>query len=79
TRLVLGDALRVVIAGAVIGVAGAVAGGRLLASQLYGVRSIDPVSLGVTSLMLFGAAAVAAFMPARRAARIDPVMALRAE
>jgi len=79
TRLVLGDALPVVIAGAAIGVVGAIVGARLLASQLYGVSWIDPISLGVTSLVLLVAAAVAAFLPARRAARIDPIAALRAE
>jgi len=78
-RLMLGDALRVVVFGAALGIAGAVAGGRLLASQLYGVSSSDPMSLVVTTLVLLAAAGIAALLPARRAARIDPVMALRAE
>ena len=78
-RLVLGDAVRVVLIGAAIGIAGAAIGGRLLASQLYGVSWIDPMSLAATSAVLLATAAIAAFLPARRAARIDPVQALRAD
>jgi ABC-type antimicrobial peptide transport system permease subunit len=78
-RLVLGDASRVVLLGAAIGIVGAAIGGRALASQLYGVRWIDPMSLAGTSIVLLAAAGVAALFPARRAATIDPVQALRAE
>ncbi|HEY9226792.1 MAG TPA: FtsX-like permease family protein, partial [Gemmatimonadaceae bacterium] len=78
-RLVLGDALRVVVIGAAIGIGGAAIGGRLLASQLFGVSWIDPMSLAAASVALLAAAAIAAFLPARRASRIDPVRALRAD
>lgn len=78
-RLVLGDAMRVVGIGAVVGIVGAVAGGRLLASQLYGVGFVDPLSLGAISAVLLASATLAASLPARRASRIDPAQALRAE
>jgi predicted lysophospholipase L1 biosynthesis ABC-type transport system permease subunit len=77
--LVVRDAVRVVVAGAAIGIVGAAIGGRMLASQLYGVSWIDPMSLAATSTALLAAAGIAAFLPARRAARIDPVQALRAD
>ncbi len=78
-RLVLGDAMQVVVAGALTGVVGAGVSGRLLASQLFGVSPIDPVSIAgaVAALLVIGVAA--AYLPARRATRIDPVQALRAE
>ena len=79
TRLVLRDATQVVVYGAVVGIAGAAIGGRMLASQLYGVGWIDPMSLAATSAVLIAAAAIAAFLPARRAATIDPSQALRAD
>lgn len=78
-RLVLGDAMRVVGAGAVTGVVGAVVAGRLLASQLFGVSPIDPASIGAAAAALVAIGVAAAYVPARRAARIDPVEALRSE
>jgi predicted permease len=78
-RLVLRDTLRLVVIGLVIGIPAALAGARLLASQLYEVEPSDPlaVSLGVVTLSL--AALLAGYMPARRAARVDPLVALRCE
>jgi predicted permease len=78
-RLVLGDAMRVVAMGAILGAAGALVAGRLLASQLFGVKPVDPVSLAVAAAVLVSVGAIAALLPAVRAARIDPVKALRAE
>jgi len=78
-RLVLGDAMRVVGAGAVTGVAGAVVAGRLLASQLFGVSPADPASIAAAAAALMAIGVGAAYVPARRAARIDPVEALRSE
>jgi putative ABC transport system permease protein len=78
-RLVLGDAIQVVAAGALTGVVGAVVAGRLLASQLFGVSPIDPVSIGAAAAALLAIGVSAAYVPARRATRIDPVEALRAE
>ena len=78
-RLVLGDAMQVVGAGAAVGVIGAIIAGRLLASQLFGVSPIDPVSLTAATSLLLMIGIGAASVPARRATRIDPVEALRSE
>jgi predicted permease len=78
-RLVLGEAVGVVGVGAVIGIIGAIVAGRLLASQLFGVSPIDPASLVAASVSLLVIGVCAAYFPARRALRIDPVEALRTE
>ena len=57
----------------------ALAAGRLLASQLYGVKSHDPLILALAAAVLAACAVVAGFLPARRAASIDPMEALRRE
>jgi predicted permease len=66
-------------AGLALGFAGASVVSRSLGSVLYGVQPGDPATFGVVSLALFAAAALAASFPARRAARVDPMMALRNE
>ena len=66
-------------AGAVVGLVGALATSRLLSSLLFQVSPSDPVSLGGACLVLLLVAGVAAYIPARRATRVDPVQALRAE
>jgi macrolide transport system ATP-binding/permease protein len=65
--------------GLVIGVVGALVAGRLMASQLYGVSAYDPVALAGATLVLGLCAAVAGLLPARRAASIEPIKALRTE
>jgi putative ABC transport system permease protein len=77
--LIMGRGLRLVLVGAVIGSPSAVIAMRLFSSQLYGVRPLDPASLAVSAALLGAAALVACYIPARRAARTDPVAALRAE
>jgi ABC-type antimicrobial peptide transport system permease subunit len=57
----------------------ALLGGHLMASQLYGVRTYDPISLAAAVLILSAFAAIAGFIPARRAASIEPMNALRTE
>lgn len=78
-RLVLGDVALVVGAGLVMGVAGAAAASRLVENLLFGVKPADGATLGASALLLSAASVFAAWLPARRAARLDPVTALREE
>ena len=77
--LVLGDGLRLAGLGAVIGLTGAIAGGRLLRGLLFEVEPLDPSSLLLAALLLVGVSAFASYMPARRATRVDPAAVLKAE
>ena len=79
TRLVLRGAVRQLALGLAVGVPLALAGGRLLSSQLYGVKSYDLRILGVAVIVLVACALIAALVPARRAAKVDPMVALRYE
>jgi ABC-type antimicrobial peptide transport system permease subunit len=75
--LVLGQTMRLTIAGVVIGLAGAFAGMRMLRTLLFEVSPTDPLILAGTSAVLLLIAAAASLVPTRRAARIDPVEAMR--
>jgi len=77
--LVMGQCLRVVAIGAGVGLLTALAFGRLVAGLLFGLAPGDPASLATALVVLSVAALVAAWLPARRAIRVDPVAALRAE
>jgi predicted permease len=79
SRLVLRQGLSVAAVGIVLGLALALAAGKVLASVLYGVSPRDPLVLAGAAGVLLAAAALASWLPARRAARVDPVMALRSE
>ena len=76
-RLVVRQGMRVALAGAAAGLLGALVLTRLMSTLLYGVRSTDPATFLAVTLVLAGVAAVASYIPARRAARIDPLVALR--
>ncbi len=65
--------------GVIVGVLGAVAATRLLSSRLYGVEATDPATFATVSLVLVGIALLASYVPARRAARVDPLIALGSE
>jgi ABC-type antimicrobial peptide transport system permease subunit len=78
-RLVLRQALRVLVPAILLGVAAAFASTRLLAAHLFGVSAWDPVSFGCGAAGLLTIGLIAAWIPARRAARVDSLMALRAE
>jgi predicted permease len=78
-RLIIREGMGLAALGVAIGIVGAFAGGRLLASQLYGVSPADPLTYAAIALLLAGVALVASYIPARRAARIDPMLALRGE
>jgi ABC-type antimicrobial peptide transport system permease subunit len=75
----MGPALGLAAVGVGLGSAGAALLGRVLAADLYEVSPHDPLALGLAALVLLGAAAAASAIPARRAARIDPLVALRSE
>ncbi len=79
TRLVLGRSVAVMTVGVLVGLALAWAGGRLVTAQLFDVAARDPRVFAGAALILLLAGGVAAWIPARRAARIDPTTALRAE
>lgn len=78
-RLVVGEGVRVVAVGVLIGVALAIASGKLIASLLYGVEPSDPVVLLAVTGSILAVAAIATLVPAWRAASVDPATALRAE
>jgi ABC-type antimicrobial peptide transport system permease subunit len=78
-RLMLRRATAVTVAGVGLGVAFALGLTRLLSAMLYGVRPYDPVAFGAAALLLAGVALLACYLPARRAARVDAVVALRSE
>jgi predicted permease len=75
--MLTGEGLRLVGAGAVLGLAGALAGTRLLESQLFGIAPTDPGTFVMVVLMLGSVGLLACALPARRAMRVDPVVALR--
>ncbi|HET9409723.1 MAG TPA: ABC transporter permease [Candidatus Sulfotelmatobacter sp.] len=78
-RLVLREGMLVVTVGLAIGIPASLASGRLLQSFLFGLKSSDPLSLTTVVLLLAVVAALAGFIPARRAAKVDPMVALRYE
>jgi predicted permease len=79
SRMVMRRGLSLTAAGLGAGLAGALVLTRLIASQLFGVRPSDPLTIAAVVLLMIGAAAAAAYLPARRAARIDPINALRTQ
>jgi putative ABC transport system permease protein len=78
-RDVLGYGVRLTCLGLLIGLAGALAGTRVLSSLLYGVGSTDAITFSVVSVLLAAVALLACYVPARRATLVDPMIALRYE
>ena len=78
-RMVVRTGFRLVVTGIAIGIVMSLALGRTVAAQLVNVTAYDPPTLAATTLLLTIAAAFACWMPARRAARVDPMVALRCE
>jgi predicted permease len=78
-KLVLGHGLKLTIIGAALGLFGAFLATRAITSVLYGVSATDPLTFGFVSLLLIGVALVASYVPARRATKVEPLIALRNE
>ena len=77
--LVLRETLSMVLLGITIGVPLSLVSTRLVSSILYGLSPTDPPTIIVATLLLLTAAGLAAYLPARRATRVDPMVALRSE
>jgi predicted permease len=77
--MVLREALQLVLLGAALGVPLAIAFARLISNQLYGISPADPITIAGSASLLAGIALLASYIPARRAANVDPIVALRDE
>lgn len=77
--MVVGHALKLALIGAVVGVAASLAATRSIAGLLYGVQAADPLTFAAVPALLLVVALVAGYLPARRAATVDPLHALRHE
>jgi len=76
-RLIVMDGVRLLAASLVIGILASLAATRVLASLLFEIRATDPLTFGAVTLLLSGVAIAATYLPARRAAKVDPLVALR--
>jgi ABC-type antimicrobial peptide transport system permease subunit len=78
-KMVLREAFALVLLGMLLGLPLALAAGRLVASQLFGLKASDPLTLSAAIGLLAAVAGLAAYLPARRASKVDPMVALRYE
>ncbi len=78
-RMVLNESIRMAMAGVAVGVPMALVGTRLVQSVLFGLEPRDPVTLALATFIMVGVALVAAYIPARRASQVDPLVAIRSE
>ena len=78
-RMAIGEGMLVVAVGLIVGIGGALAVTRVFRSMLFGVDATDPITLAVVAGILASVALLACYIPARRATRVDPMVALRHE
>jgi putative ABC transport system permease protein len=78
-RLVLASGAKLILAGVAVGLAGALVANRLVATLLFGVSSTDPATFVAVALLLSAVAMIATYLPAHKATRVEPVIALRHE
>jgi ABC-type antimicrobial peptide transport system permease subunit len=78
-EMALSECMKSVAAGIVLGIAVSVVGSRLIISELYRTKPADPLTLIAVSMLLAGVALAAGYIPARRATKVDPMIALRHE
>ena len=77
--MILSQGMRTILAGIAIGIAGALALTRTLESMLYEIKATDPLTFVCVTLLLVAAALLASYIPAHRAVKVDPMVALRCE
>ena len=77
--LVIREGMTPVLIGIAIGIPAAIAGVRFISSLLFGLTPADPLTISLAPLLLIGVAALAGYIPARKASRIDPMAALRCD
>jgi predicted permease len=78
-RMVVGQGMRTILIGVAVGIVGSLALTRAVSSLLFGVTATDPVTFGAVTLLLMAVALLACYIPAKRATKVDPVVALRYE
>jgi ABC-type antimicrobial peptide transport system permease subunit len=78
-KLIVGQGLKLVLLGLALGIAGALAMTRFLKTMLFGISPTDPMTFGSIAVMLTAVALLACWIPARRATKVDPLVALRHE
>ena len=78
-RMVLGEGMRTTLTGIVVGILAAIGLTRLITQIIYGVGATDPFTFGGVTVLLVAVALLACYIPARRAMRVDPIIALRYE